>query len=104
MALAISAVTNFKDTGQEFRAEVTIAGSGTYATGGNTVDWTTSLTQKIKSNKAPTFGIGFTLTGYLAVYDVANDKVMLWNGTTEFTNGASLVGVTVYMTFFFPRK
>ena len=104
MALAISAVTNFKDSGQEFRGETTLTGSGTYTTNGETVDWTTSYTQKIKTRSKPTFGIGFTLTGYLAVYDVANDKVMLWNGTTEFTNGASLVGVTVYMTFFFPKK
>lgn len=100
MALAISTVTNFKDCGQEYRGEITIAASGTYDTGGQTLSF---KSQKIKTKSKPTYGMGFTKTGYMAVYDKANDKVMLWNGTTEFSNGGSLTNVVVYMTFWFPK-
>ena len=100
MALAISSVTAFNDAGREFRGELTIAASSTYTTGGQTLSFKNA---KIKTASKPTFGIGFTKTGYLALYDVANDKVMLWNGTTEFASGGDLTGVVVYMSFFFPK-
>jgi hypothetical protein len=101
MALAISAVTNAKDCGQEYRIEATLGASGTYTTGGETVTWKNA---KIKTAKKPTFGMGFTTAGWLAVYDVANNKVMLWNGTTQFSSGGSLTGITVYMSLYFPKS
>lgn len=100
MALAISAVTTFKDSGQEFHAAVTVAASSTYTTGGQTLSFKTA---KIKTKAKPTFGIGFTKTGYLALYDVVNNKVLLFNGTTEFASGGDLTGVVAYMTFWFPK-
>lgn len=100
MSLAISAVPNFKDCGQEFRAEITVAASSTYTTGGQTMSFKNA---KIKTASKPTFGIGFTKTGYLALYDVANDKVLLFNGTTEFASGGDLTGVVAYMSFYFPK-
>ena len=101
MALAITSVPDFKDCGQEFRATVVIAGSDNYATGGQTMSWKKI---QIKSSENPTFGIGYSTAGWLAIYDVANDKVSLWNGTTEYGNGVSLAGVTVRMSLHFPKK
>lgn len=100
MSLAISSVPDFKDCGQEFRATINVAASSTYTTGGQTMSFKHT---KIKTASKPTFGIGFTPTGYLATYDVANDKILLWNGTTEFASGGDLTGVTACMTFFFPK-
>lgn len=101
MALAITSVPDFKDCGQEFRVTAVIDGSSTYATGGQTVSW---KHVKIKSSEDPTFGIGYTTAGYLAIYNVATDKVSLWNGTTEFSNGGSLTGVSIRMSLYFPKK
>lgn len=100
MALAIDDVISFKDSGQENHAIVTIAGSGTYDTGGQTVSWKKQL---IKSRRKPTFGTGYTTSGYAAIYDVANNKVKLFNGTTEFSNGGSLTGVSIRMSLTFPK-
>ena len=71
-----------------------------FTTGGQTMSFKHT---KIKTASKPTFGIGFTPTGYLATYDVANDKILLRNGTTEFASGGDLTGVTARMTFFFPK-
>lgn len=100
MALAISSVPTFKDSGQEFRGHLTIAASSTYDTGGQTLSFKHI---KIKTKSKPTYGIGHASNGALCQYDVANDKVLLWNGTTEFANGGSLTGVTLQMTFWFPK-
>lgn len=100
MALAISAVTTFKDSGQEFRATVTVQGSSTYTTGGQAVSF---KHPKIKTKAKPSYGIGFSKAGWMAVYDVANNKVMIWNGTTEFGSGADVSSVVLYMTFWFPK-
>ena len=100
MSLAISSVTDFKDSGQEFRATINVAASSTYTTGGQVMSFKHA---KIKTGSLPTFGIGFSATGHLAVYDVANNKILLWNGTTEFASGGDLTGVTACMTFFFPK-
>jgi hypothetical protein len=100
MALAITTVDTFKDSGQEFHAVLTLGASGTYTTGGETLSF---LNGKIKTQSKPTFGMGYTTAGWLAVYDTANDKVMLWNGTTQFSSGGNLSGITVYMTFWFPK-
>jgi hypothetical protein len=100
MALAISSVTDFKDCGQEFRATINIAASGTYTTGGQVMSFKNT---KIKTASLPTFGIGFSAAGHLAAYDVANNKILLWNGTTQFTSGGDLTDVTACMTFFFPK-
>lgn len=100
MALAISSVTDFKDCGQEFRATINVAASSTYTTNGQNLSF---KHPKIKTAALPTYGIGFTETGHLAVYDVTNDKVLLWNGTTEFSSGGDLTGVIAHMIFFFPK-
>lgn len=100
MALAISSVNSFKDSGQEFHAIVTIAASSTYTPGGQVLSF---LNQKIKTTAEPLFGMGYTTAGYTAIYDAANNKVSLWNGTTEFASGGDLTGIVVYMSFWFPK-
>lgn len=100
MALAISSVPTFKDSGQEFRGHLVVGASGTYDTGGQTLSF---KHQKIKTKSKPTFGIGYASNGALATYDIANNKVQLWNGTTEFSNGGSLTGVSIQMSFWFPK-
>lgn len=100
MAFAITTVDTFKDSGQEFRATITVGASGTYTTSGDTLSFKHA---KIKTRSKPSFGMGVASNGASAIYDKANDKVLLWDGTTQFASGGSLTGVSVVMTFWFPK-
>ncbi len=97
---AISSVRTFKDSGQEFRGNLVIGASGTYTTGGDAMSF---KHVKVKTKSKPTFGMGVASNGATAFYDVANNKITLWDGTTQFASGGSLTGVTLDMSFWFPK-
>lgn len=100
MAFAIGTVPSFKDSGQEFHAIVNVSASGTYTTNGDAMSF---KHRAIKTKAKPKFGIGVASNGASAIYDVANNKILLWDGTTQFASGGSLSGVTIAMQFFFPK-
>jgi len=100
VAYAIDTVPSFKDSGQEFHAIINIDASGTYTTGGDAMSFKHTA---IKTKAKPKFGMGVASNGATAIYDVANDKILLWNGTTQFSSGGSLTGVTIIMSFYFQK-
>lgn len=97
---SITTVRTFKDSGQEFRGNLVIAASGTYTTGGDVMSFKHI---KVKTKAKPTFGIGVASNGATVFYDVTNDKIQLWDGTTQFASGGSLTSVTLDVSFWFPK-
>lgn len=97
--MAFTMTCTLYDEGQTIRGESYITLSGTYSTGGVDV----SGQWKGYFYGFPRMGLFANLAGWNVVLDVANKKLLLWNGTTEFTNGGDLTGIIVYGNIYINR-
>lgn len=100
--LSLSSVNSFTDSGQEFVLDCVVGFAGTYTTGGDDAS-TLFKDDTVKVRSYPKSGFGITPTGYSLYLDTTNKKISLWNGSTEFSSGGSLTGVTAAARFYFKK-
>ncbi len=98
MALAASKI-KAKGTGGIFLASFTLTPSGSYATGGDSIDFVTSLGY---TNRQPDFVTVIGKAGFVYMYDYTAKKLLVFCNTAggadaalgELSAGAYPVGVT----------
>lgn len=100
--ITISTINSFLDSGQEFTLDCVLTFADTYTTGGDDVS-TLFNNAAIKTRSFPKSGFGVSPVGWVMYLDTTNKKILLWNGTTEFSSGGSLANITVAARFYFKK-
>ena len=90
MALATTIQYQF-DNGQSLEVIGTFTASGSYATGGNAVTWTST---NIKSTRSPVFVAVSGNGGYFYEYDLANTKLIVRECAASATLAPQIAATT----------